>query len=145
MWVSVESNFCRRVFDGVEHSASCDNQCAIKCSPRFRTPVCIGARKKWNMATEISTGRHAVVVICLSWFCLPMYHVASPWNCLSLSHNPAARNRRTQWIQDKFLDLEGIVRQQLTEFESRILESRLPVTVEVNQNGEEVTVAHPHP
>lgn len=50
-----------------------------------------------------------------------------------------------QWTYDKLLDLESVVRQSLTDVESQILETRLPVTVEVDGDGEEVLVPHRRP
>lgn len=50
-----------------------------------------------------------------------------------------------QWATDRFLELEARVRQRLTEVESRVLESRLPVTVEVNDDGDEIPIVHPRP
>lgn len=50
-----------------------------------------------------------------------------------------------QWSYKKLLDLESVVRQSLTDVESQILETRLPVTVEVDGNGEEVLVPHRRP
>lgn len=41
--------------------------------------------------------------------------------------------------------LESIVRESLTDVESQILESRLPVTVEVHGDGEEVAVPYQRP
>ena len=53
--------------------------------------------------------------------------------------------RRKQWSNEQVLLLESVVREYLTDVESQILESRLPVTVEVKQDGEEVAVAHRRP
>lgn len=50
-----------------------------------------------------------------------------------------------KWTYDKLLDLESVVRQSLTDVESQILETRLPVTVEVDGDGEEVLVPHRRP
>lgn len=50
-----------------------------------------------------------------------------------------------QWTYEKILALEGVLRQSLTDVESQILESRLPITVEVNAEGEETSVAHRRP
>lgn len=50
-----------------------------------------------------------------------------------------------QWTYEKLLDLESVVRQRLTDVESQILETRLPVTVEVDGDGEEVLVPHRRP
>lgn len=38
--------------------------------------------------------------------------------------------------------LESVVRESLTDVESQILESRLPVTVEVQEDGEEAAVPY---
>jgi len=50
-----------------------------------------------------------------------------------------------QWSNEQLMLLESVVREYLTDMESQILESRLPVTVEVQQDGEEVMVAHRRP
>lgn len=60
---------------------------------------------------------------------------------MSCQHNTAV----SQYAYDKLLAVEGVVRQWLTDIESNILEKRLPVTVEVDDNGEEVPVANPRP
>lgn len=50
-----------------------------------------------------------------------------------------------QWGYDRLLALESVLRQSLTDLESEILEGRLPITVEVNEDGEEVPVNHRRP
>ncbi|CAM9885913.1 unnamed protein product [Ectocarpus sp. 12 AP-2014] len=49
------------------------------------------------------------------------------------------------WTNDQLLLVESMVRQSLTDIESRILESRLPVTVEVREDGHEVAVPYRKP
>ncbi|CAM9862592.1 unnamed protein product [Ectocarpus fasciculatus] len=49
------------------------------------------------------------------------------------------------WTNDQLLLVESMVRQSLTDIESRILESRLPVTVEVREDGDEVAVPYRKP
>lgn len=50
-----------------------------------------------------------------------------------------------QWSGEQLMLLESIVRESLTDVESQILESRLPVTVEVQEDGEEVAVPYRRP
>ena len=50
-----------------------------------------------------------------------------------------------QWTYEKLLDLESVVRQLLTDVESQILETRLPVTVAVDADGEETAVPYRRP
>ncbi|CBJ27241.1 conserved unknown protein [Ectocarpus siliculosus] len=49
------------------------------------------------------------------------------------------------WTNDQLLLVESMVRQSLTDIESRILESRLPVTVEVREDGDEIAVPYRKP
>eukprot|EP00904_Undaria_pinnatifida_P013179 jgi/Undpi1/8992/HiC_scaffold_26.g11453.m1 len=50
-----------------------------------------------------------------------------------------------KWTYEKLLDLESVVRQLLTDVESQILETRLPVTVAVDADGEETAVPYRRP
>lgn len=47
-----------------------------------------------------------------------------------------------QWSNEQVLLLDSAARQFLTDIESRILESRLPVTVAVHEDGEEVAMPY---
>lgn len=58
---------------------------------------------------------------------------------------PATPPLSVQWSNEQVMLLESVVREYLTDVESQILESRLPVTVEVQEDGEEVAVAHRRP
>ncbi|CAM9227215.1 unnamed protein product [Hapterophycus canaliculatus] len=49
------------------------------------------------------------------------------------------------WSNEQVLSLDSTARQFLTDIESQILESRLPVTVAVHQDGEEVAVPYRQP
>lgn len=64
---------------------------------------------------------------------------------LKIPTSPPNVSSRLQWTYDKLLALESVLRQSLTDMESQILEAKLPVTVEVDQNGEELPVAHRRP
>lgn len=68
--------------------------------------------------------------------------------CDYCSRNGSSRGRSRelpsslQWIGEQLGLLENVVREALTDVESRILESRLPVTVEVQEGGEEIAVPY---
>ncbi|CAM9329251.1 unnamed protein product [Scytosiphon promiscuus] len=49
------------------------------------------------------------------------------------------------WSNEQVLSLDSAARQFLTDIESQILESRLPVTVAVHEDGEEVAVPYRKP
>eukprot|EP00752_Nemacystus_decipiens_P011033 g9802.t1 len=50
-----------------------------------------------------------------------------------------------KWSGEQLMLLETLVRESLTDVESQILESRLPVTVDVQEDGEEVAVPYQRP
>eukprot|EP00903_Cladosiphon_okamuranus_P005559 g5535.t1 len=50
-----------------------------------------------------------------------------------------------KWSGEQLMLLENIVRESLTDVESQILESRLPVTIDVGKDGEEVAVPYQRP